>query len=178
MRVQKIKLLGGCNLGASPETSEDDIKTTFEQVGVGKVVDLKKGLLDPKRLTGVTNGTWLARVKIMDPDKPIPPYIIRREEGELWSLNFDGRRFVCWKCGSSDHIGDKCRAKERTFEEVFGNDGKQDGTISWAAVVKGSSNIDDDFIAKRDAMAQRIQLVNLRKEKKKCGVEEVTKPLV
>ena len=52
----------------------------------------------------------------MDPNRHIPPYIIRREEGELWSLNFEGRRFVCWKCGSPDHIGDKCKDQERTFE--------------------------------------------------------------
>ena len=76
--------------------------------------------MDSRRLPGVTNGKWKVRVKIQDPDKEIPSYIIRKEEGELWSLLFDGRRFVCWKCGSSEHIGDKCRDPEKTFEEVFG----------------------------------------------------------
>ena len=42
-------------LGVSPETSSEDIKSTFSQVGIGEVVDLKKGLLDPKRMPGVTN---------------------------------------------------------------------------------------------------------------------------
>ena len=75
-------------LGVSPETSADDIKDTFGQVGVGEVVDLRKGMLDPRRMPGVTNGTWFVRFRILDADKNIPPYIIRREEGELWSLNF------------------------------------------------------------------------------------------
>ena len=108
-------------LGISPDTTSEEIRNTFAQVGIGEVVDSRKGLLDPKRMPAVTNGTWLIKVRILDPDKPIPPCIIRREEGELWSLNFEGRRFVCWKCGSSDHIGDKCRGPEKTFEEVFGN---------------------------------------------------------
>ena len=82
-------------LGISPETTAKDIKETFSQVGIGDVVNLRKGSLDPKRMPGVTTGIWLVRVRILDPDKPIPPYIIRREEGELWSLNFEGRRFVC-----------------------------------------------------------------------------------
>ena len=68
-------------LGISPETTAEDIKETFSQVGIVEVVNMRKGLLDPKRMPGVTNGTWLVRVKIIDPDKPIPPYIIRREEG-------------------------------------------------------------------------------------------------
>ena len=93
-----VKVIGV--LGVSPETTSDDIKYTFLQVGIGEVVDLRKGLLDPKRMPGVTNGTWIVRVRISNPNKVIPPYIIRREEGELWSLNFDGRRFVCWKSGS------------------------------------------------------------------------------
>lgn len=68
-------------LGISPETTTEDIKETFSQVGIGEVVNMRKGLFDPKRMPGVTNGTWLVRIKIIDPDKPIPPYIIRREEG-------------------------------------------------------------------------------------------------
>ena len=89
-----------------------------------------------------------------------------REEGELWSLNFEGRRFVCWKCGSPDHIGDKCRGHEKTFEEVFG-DPQAETTPSWAAVVKGSSALDDQFRLKRDAMARQIQLSNVKKAQEK-----------
>ena len=96
-------------LGASPETTEEEVKAAFVESGIGEVVELTRGLLDPTRLPGVTNGKWKARVKILDPDKEIPSYIIRKEEGELWSLQFDGRRFVCWKCGSPDHIGELLR---------------------------------------------------------------------
>ena len=114
-------------LGASPETTEEEMKAAFVDAGIGEVVEASRGLLDEKRLPGVTNGKWKVRVKILDPDRAIPSYIIRKEEGELWSLLFDGRRFVCWKCGSADHIGDKCREHERTFKEVSGDNNDNDG---------------------------------------------------
>ena len=161
-------------LGVSPETTGDDIRSTFSQTGVGEVVDLRKGLLDPRRMPGVTNGTWVVRVRISDADKNIPPYIIRREEGELWSLNFEGRRFVCWKCGSPDHIGDKCKDQERTFEEVFGDD-KEVSPHSWAAVVKGNSGLDEDIRARRDAMAKQIKDRNDTKAKEKKEAEDKRK---
>ena len=161
-------------LGVSPETSADDIRDTFGQVGVGEVVDLRKGMLDPRRMPGVTNGTWFVRVRILDADKNIPPYIIRREEGELWSLNFEGRKFVCWKCGSPDHIGDKCKDRERTFEEVFGDSDDRDvAAPSWAAVVEGSSGLDEDARAKRDAMAKQIKYSNAVKAREKLEAEEI-----
>ena len=107
----------------------------------------------------------------MDANKHIPPYIIRREEGELWSLNFEGRKFVCWKCGSSDHIGDKCKDQERTFEEVFGDD-EEVSPNSWAAVVKGNSGLGDDLRAKRDAMAKQIKDSNEVKAREKKEADE------
>ena len=140
-------------------------------MGIGEVIDIRKGLLDQKRLPGVTNGTWLVRVRIIDADKSIPPYIIRREEGELWSLNFEGRRFVCWKCGSPDHIGDKCRDQERTFEEVFG-DNSEATEQSWAAVVRGDSVLDPTARAKRDEIARQIKEINEVKNKEKKELEE------
>ena len=124
-------------LGASPETTEEEMRDAFVEAGIGEVVEASRGLLDERRLPGVTNGKWKVRVKILDPDRVIPSYIIRKEEGELWSLLFDGRRFVCWKCGSADHICDKCREFEKTFEEVFGDNNDNDGgtaPVSWAAV--------------------------------------------
>ena len=158
-------------LGVSPETTADDIKNTINEVGIGEVIDIRKGLLDQKRLPGVTNGTWLVRVRIIDADKSIPPYIIRREEGELWSLNFEGRRFVCWKCGSPDHIGDKCRDQERTFEEVFG-DNSEATEQSWAAVVRGDSVLDPTARAKRDEIARQIKEKNEVKNKERKELEE------
>ena len=68
-------------LGASPETTEEEIKAAFVEAGIGEVVEATQGLLDEKRLPGVTNGKWKTRVKILDPDSVIPSYIIRKEEG-------------------------------------------------------------------------------------------------
>ena len=130
-------------LGASPETGPEEIKKTFAELGLGEVIEIKKGMFDEKRLTGVTNGTWSLRVKRMDPEKIIPSYIHRRDKGELWSLNFEGRVFCCWKCGSGSHIGDKCREQNRTFEEVFEGSSSDENflTPTWAAVVRsGNSN--------------------------------------
>ena len=153
-------------MGASPETTEEDIKVAFVEAAIGEVVELTRGLLDPRRLPGVTNGKWKVRVKIENPDKEIPSYIIRKEEGELWSLQFEGRRFVCWKCGSPEHIGDKCREQERTFEEVFGGD-DEPAPVSWAAIVKGNTGTGPDLTVKRDAIAKQIKENNERKEREK-----------
>ena len=153
-------------LGVSPETDAEEIKSAFQEAGVGEVVEATKGLLDPRRLPGVTNGKWKVRVKIEDPDKQIPSYIIRKEEGELWSLLFDGRRFVCWKCGSSEHIGDKCRDPEKTFEEVFGQHDEA-APVSWAAIVKGKAGLGPDLSEKRDNYAKQIRENNERKAQEK-----------
>ena len=158
-------------LGASPETDEEEIKAAFQEAGLGEVIEATKGLLDPRRLPGVTNGKWKVRVKIEDPDKQLPSYIIRKEEGELWSLLFDGRRFVCWKCGSSEHIGDKCRDPEKTFEEVFGQRDEA-GTVSWAAIVKGKAGVGPDLSEKRDNYAKLIRENNERKAQEKRMVQE------
>ena len=123
-------------LGVSPETGEDEIKKTFLDIGIGEVIEIKKGWLDANRLPGVTNGTWALRVKILDQDRVIPSYIHRRDEGELWSLNFEGRIFCCWKCGGSNHIGDKCREQTRTFEEIFNSSVMDFEKPTWAAVVR------------------------------------------
>ena len=93
-QVKLIRLLG-----VSPLTGEEEIKRTFTEVGIGEIMEIKKGFLDVARLPGVTNGTWTLRVKIFDPDKIIPSYIHRRDEGELWSLNFEG------KCSSAGSVG-------------------------------------------------------------------------
>ena len=159
--------------GASPETTEQEVKAAFVETGIGEVIEASRGLLDPKRLPGVTNGKWKVKVKIDNPDMKIPSYIIRKEEGELWSLSFDGRRFVCWKCGSPDHIGDKCRAQEKTFEEVFGeSDSDEAAPASWAAVVKGRTGTGPDLSAKRDSFAKQIRENNERKARERKEAEE------
>ena len=92
-------------LGVSPETGEEEIKRTFMDVGIGEVIEIKKGMLDSGRLPGVTIGTWTLRVKILDPDNIIPSYIHRRDEGELWSLNFEGRASAAGSVGVGTTLG-------------------------------------------------------------------------
>ena len=84
----------------SPETEAEEIKKTFHEFGLGEVLEIRKGMLDAERLPGGTNGQWLVRLKIYsDNEKVLPSYIHRHDEGELWSLNFEGRVYCCWKCG-------------------------------------------------------------------------------
>ena len=147
-------------LGVSPETGEEEIKKRFMGVGIGEVIEIKKGWLDARRLPGVTNGTWALRVKILDQDKVIPSYIHRRDEGELWSLNFEGRVFCCWKCGSGSHIGDKCREQSRTFDEVFGGVDSAGGEFekpTWAAVVRSGKGDSDAHNARVKEMERKVR---------------------
>ena len=115
----------------------------------------------------MTNGIWLLRVKITDPGKVIPSYIHRRDEGELWSLNFEGRVFCCWKCGSGTHIGDKCRDQTRTFEEIFGGVVNEVGEVTkptWAAVVRSGSVGNEEHDKRVQAVEQKLKEDNLRKD--------------
>ena len=130
-------------------------------------MDIKKGLLDFIRLPGVTNGTCTLRVKIFDPDKVIPSYIHRRDEGELWSLNFEGRVFCCWKCGSGNYIGDKCRDQIRTFDEVFQGNDVDNGNFekpNWAAVIN-----------KGKEMERKLREENQRNDQEKRDTDEKKK---
>ena len=162
-------------LGVSPETGEEEIKRTFVDVGIGEVMDIKKGLLDVGRLPGVTNGTWTLRVKIFDPDLIIPSYIHRRDEGELWSLNFEGRVFCCWKCGSGNHIGDKCRDQTRTFDEIFSgvNENEKDFVKpTWAAVVRSGQGDTEEQSNRVREMERKLREDNQRKDRERRDLEE------
>ena len=161
-QVKRISLLG-----AGPETTAEDIKNTFQHLGIGEVVESRKGLLDPRRLPGVTNGCWALRVKLTDPDKEIPSYIHRRDEGETWSLNYDGRRFVCWKCGSPSHIGDRCDNQGRTFDEIF-NGSVSDESFSpptWAAVVRTGVTEPEEVKRNKQRMEAKLKEINKNRDK-------------
>lgn len=163
-------------LGVSPETEEEEIRATFQELGIGEVIESKKGMLDAKRLPWITNGTWALRVKILDPDKMIPSYIHRRDEGELWSLNFEGRVFCCWKCGSGTHIGDKCRDQSRTFEEIF-NGSVTDTDFekpTWAAVVRSGPG-DGEGLEQRQRIKEieaKLKEDNKRRDREEKLLEE------
>ena len=51
----------------NPETNAEEIKRSFLEAGMGEVIEI--GLLNEKRLPGVSYGTWSIRVKISDVDK-------------------------------------------------------------------------------------------------------------
>ena len=110
--------------------------------------------------------------KINDPDKSMPSYIHRRDEGELWSLNFEGRAFCCWKSGSPTHIGDKCRDQTRTFEEIFNENDDNSSKPTWAAVVRsGNSEMELHRKRVRD-MELKIRAENQRKDNELKEAEE------
>ena len=161
-------------LGVSPETGEEEIKKTFLEVGIGEVIEIKRGFLDSKRLLGVTNGTWALRVKILDQDKVIPSYIHRRDEGELWSLNFEGRVFCCWKCGNGNHIGDKCRDQTRTFDEIFNNSLVEDENEkpTWAAVVRSGQGESEEQRKKMKEMEAKLKEENRKRDRERQEVEQ------
>ena len=165
-------------LGVSPETGEEEIRRSFVEAGIGEVIDIKKGLVDVNRLPGVTNGTWELRVKIHDPEKVIPSYIHRRDEGELWSLNFEGRVFCCWKCGSGSHIGDKCREQTRTFDEIFSEPDDASEVFvkpTWAAVVRSGNGDSDEHKKRVQAMEQKLKEENQKRDRARSELEEKKK---
>ena len=140
-------------------------------------MELKRGFLDVARLPGVTNGIWTMSVRISDPDKKKPSYIHRRDEGELWSLNFEGRVFCCWKCGSGSHIGDKCREQTRTFEEIFGGgdsaEGEEFEKPTWAAVVRNGKDESEAHIARVKEVQRQVRAENFRRDQEKRMLDDL-----
>ena len=162
-------------LGAGPQTDIEEIKRTFVQAGIGEVVQIKKGVLDPVNLPGCSDGDWELRVKISDLEKPIPSYVYRRDEGEIWSLVFEGRKFCCWKCGSPTHIGDKCLSTPRTFEEVFNPGEEAVDKPSWAAIVRSGRPVTEEHRSAVQNFEKQIREDNQRRDRIKKGLEEKEK---
>ena len=96
--VERIRVLG-----ASPETDERGVRSILG--AYGEVLEARKGFIS-KKLPGCTNGIWNVKL-ILEENKLLPPFLIMKEEGEVWQLA-TGEVSVCWKCGKSGHIGDKC----------------------------------------------------------------------
>ena len=120
-------------LGASPETYEDGIRQVLQKYG--EVLDAKKGLISPKKLPGCSNGIWTVKM-ILEKDQNIPPFLIMKEEGEVWQLA-TGEISVCWKCGVAGHIGDKCYQDVSALAaSLVGPSVSQQP--SWAHVVRGT----------------------------------------
>ena len=123
-------------LGASPDTDEAGVRLVLSKYG--EVIEASKGLISPKKLPGCSNGIWTVKL-ILEKDQTLPPFLIMKEEGEVWQLA-TGEVSVCWKCGSIGHIGDRC------YQDVSALAASLVGpTISlqpsWAHVVRGGSAV-------------------------------------
>ena len=90
-----------------------------------------------------------------------------QDDGELWSLNYDGKRFVCWKCGSGLHIGDRCDNQGRTFNEIFNGSVSDESFIkpTWAAIVRSGSEGSEDVKRREKEMEAKVREVNKRKDR-------------
>ena len=160
-------------LGVAPETSEEEIRACFRENGLGEILDINKGFLDNRRLPGVTNGQWAIRLKVRDQDVVIPSYIYRKDEGELWSLNFEGRTFACWKCGSSSHIGDRCSSMQ-TFDEMFNGSVTDEAFIkpTWAMMVQKNLPGNEGQRRREHEIEQEIKRNNKEKAKAKDRIDD------
>ena len=125
--VERIRLLG-----ASPETDEAGVRLVLGKYG--EVLDAKKGLISPKKLPGCSNGIWTVKM-ILGEDQTLPPFLIMKEEGEVWQLT-TGEISVCWKCGCQGHIGDKCYQDVSALAASLVSPSVSQQP-SWAHVVRG-----------------------------------------
>ena len=129
-------------LGASPESSMQDVKGVMSQYG--EVLEVRKGQLS-RKLPNVTNGTWTVRI-ILGEDKVIPSFVFVKDDGEIWQLAHDNQETICWQCGKQGHIGSRCKEKAVSIEHDLVAVGQQDGQLegvpvapiqTWAHVVRG-----------------------------------------
>ena len=81
--VERVRVLG-----VSPETNEVGIRSVLEVYG--EILETRKGFIS-KKLPGCTNGIWTVKL-IMDKDKCLPPFLIMKEEGEVWQLPLVGKQ--------------------------------------------------------------------------------------
>ena len=73
--VERVRVLG-----VSPEMDEAGVKSVMGRYG--EVLD---GLISLKKLPGCTNGIWTVKL-ILEKDQTLPPFLIMKEEGEVWQL--------------------------------------------------------------------------------------------
>ena len=98
------------------------------------MLDAKKGYISNKKLPGCSNGIWTVRL-ILERFKTLPPFLIMKEEGEVWQLA-TGEISVCWKCGLQGHIGDKCLQDVSVLASSLTGQAVTQQP-SWAHVVRG-----------------------------------------
>ena len=126
--------------GANPDTTKERIVEVMTKYG--KVVGIEKGRVSYFKEAFVGDGTWILRIRPQD-GKGLPSIIYYDdEEGnkDVWSLIFDGKVSVCYKCGKQGHRGDRCRAV-RPSAESSGNKAPL-GVGTYCDVVKKNVDVE------------------------------------
>ena len=103
--------------GANPDTTKQKVMEVMSKYG--KVSSCDRGRIDYFRESFVSDGTWLVRIR-PDQGKGLPSIIYFTENGntDVWSIIFDGKVSICWKCGQENHRGDMCRSvRPKTSEQ-------------------------------------------------------------
>ena len=125
--VERIRVLG-----VSPETDEVGVRAVLQVYG--EILDARKGFIS-KKLPGCTNGIWTVKL-VLEQEKLLPPFLIMKEEGEVWQLA-TGEVSVCWKCGQTGHIGDRCHQDVSALAASLSSP-VESHQPSWAHVVRGA----------------------------------------
>ena len=95
--------------GANPDTTKNMIMEVMSKYGV--VSSCNRGRVDYFKDHFVSDGTWLLRIR-PEQGKGLPSIVYFSEAGntDIWSIIFDGKVSICWKCGGEGHRGDQCRS--------------------------------------------------------------------
>ena len=103
--------------GSNPDTSRERIMEIMGKYG--KVIACDRGKVDYFKDKVVSDGTWILRMR-PEQGKGLPSIIYYQDEGgntDLWSIIFDGKVSMCYKCGVTGHRGDQCRAARPRVED-------------------------------------------------------------
>ena len=154
--------------GGNPDTSLQRVKEVMEKYG--KVVAIELGRLDYFKEKFISDGTWIIRMR-PEQGKGLPSIIYYTDEGgntDVWSVIFDGKVSLCYKCGQKGHRGDRCRAKEAKEGEkgmiapvglgTYCDIVKKDVNVPW----QGMSNRQPNFnkqLSLKPAQRQRANVV-------------------
>ena len=139
-------------LGASPHTTNEDIKNVMQQYG--EIIEVKKGFLS-RKLPNVTNGTWTVRL-VVGVDQTLPSFVFVKDDGEIWQVVHDSQVTTCWKCGGQGHIGGRCREQAFSLDEGLVGGGQAVGgepapaVQTWAHVVRRGVGQQQDQLAGQD----------------------------
>ena len=99
----------------SPDKTEEEIEDVLSQFCVVK--GLTRGKLNG--LPNVSDGTIRVKVDLSGSLlAALPPYIVFREEGEIWKITSRQVIDCCWKCSNPGHIGRFCPEQPSWSKQV------------------------------------------------------------